>query len=538
MRLILIFALCFTPLLTGNAWSQTAVPAASPSAPQGRRLEPLPEGTVQQHLDIVYAKYGSRELHLDLFRPKNSEGEVLPAVLIVHGGGWQQGDKTRFRVLAQTLATRGYLTAAIEYRLAGEAKFPAAIHDCQAAVRWLRANAKRLRIDPERIAAVGGSAGGHLVGLLAAAPHVAELQGDGGNAGISSQVQAAVVMAGPMEVPAGPNAVAFLGRTIDEAPELYRLASPMTHLSAKTPPILFQHGEHDRPELNLAAREKLRELKIPTEILVYREGKHGCWNQHPWFGPMVDDIDAFLTKHLSREIKPAWFASHKTAWGEMRFGPAEVELHVAERPVDGILIMPILQNPIRIAYLRGDPARIALKMSPELTEWWFAIPSAADALNPLVVVVETVGRPYLPVIPRVISPAADGSLTLAAHQALAHGQNLRYEPQPIKNTIGYWSELTDWCQWPVYAERPGKYEVHILQGCGKGQGGSEVAVQIGGQTLTFTVEDTGHFQNFKERKLGVVEIAGPQVHALEIRPRTKAAAAVMDVRQVRLVPVE
>ena len=94
--------------------------------------------------------------------------------------------------LAQSLALRGYVTAAIEYRLADEAKFPAAVQDCHAAVRWLRANAKEHDIDPDQIGAVGGSAGGHLVGLVAAAPDVKELQGEGGNASHSSQLQAAV----------------------------------------------------------------------------------------------------------------------------------------------------------------------------------------------------------------------------------------------------------------------------------------------------------------------------------------------------------
>ena len=516
-------------LLVAAAWGQ--------AAPQGRRLEPLPEGAVQQQLDIVYAKVGSRELHLDLFHPQNSEGEILPAVLIVHGGGWREGDKTRFRVLAQTLAARGYVTAAIEYRLSGEAKFPAAVHDCNAAVRWLRANSKTQRIDPDRIAAIGGSAGGHLVGLVAAAPHIRELQGDGGNAEQSSQIQAAVVMAGPLQLAADPSAESFLGQTIAEAPELYRLASPLTHLSAKTPPILFQHGEFDRPEQNLAARQRLRELGIATEVLVYKDGRHGCWNLRPWFGPMVDDIDAFLTTQLKRQSKPQWLSRQSADWGEIHFAPTSLELHVTKRAAEGTIKIPRLNNPIGAVYVRGDPAKAALKLSPGLTDWSITLPPAAPANSSLVVVVETVGRPYLPIIPRAISPAADGSLTLAAHDAITHGENLRYEPQPHKNTVGYWSKMADWCQWQAYVEHPGQYEVHILQGCGKGQGGSEVALQIGWQTLTFTVEDTGHFQNFKERKLGLVTLAAPQVHSLELRPRTKAAAAVMDVRQVRLIRV-
>ena len=111
--------------------------------------------------------------------------------VVVHGGGWLKGDKTKFRALAQTLAARGYVTAAIEYRLGHEAAFPAGIHDCNAAVRFLRANAQRYHLDPDRIGAVGGSAGGHLVGLMASGWEVPELQGGGGQSDQSSRLQAA-----------------------------------------------------------------------------------------------------------------------------------------------------------------------------------------------------------------------------------------------------------------------------------------------------------------------------------------------------------
>lgn len=132
--------------------------------------------------------------------------------------------------------------------------------------------------------------------------------------------------------------------------------------------------------------------------------------------------------------------------------------------------------------------------------------------------------------------AADGTVTLAAKDAVTHGEMLRYEPQPNKNTLGYWTRVEDWAEWRFKLARGGRYEVHVLQGCGGGQGGSQVAVKIGRQELKFTVEDTGHFQNFKDRALGTVSLeAGEQ--SLEVRPIIKAAKAVMDVRLVRLIPV-
>ncbi|MFQ5733583.1 MAG: alpha/beta hydrolase fold domain-containing protein [Planctomycetaceae bacterium] len=280
-------------------------------APKGKAGRPSAKvpGNVAAKLDVVYARYGKRAMRLDLFTPRGKTGP-LPAIAVVHGGGWLKGNKQKFRALAIALAKRGYVTAAVGYRLGGEAKFPAGIQDCNAAVRYLRANAKRLGIDPERIGAVGGSAGGHLVGLMATAPHVKAFQGDGGNAGASSQLQAAIVMAGPLELATGPvaeksrkqpdksNANKWFGKTVDQAPELYKQASPITHVSRHTPPMLFMAGEFDKPARNAATRKKLAALKIATGIVVVKRGRHGCWNREPFFTPMVVQMDRWFAKHL------------------------------------------------------------------------------------------------------------------------------------------------------------------------------------------------------------------------------------------------
>ena len=270
----------------------------------------LPAG-VRADLDVVYAQYGHRTLLADLFEPAARTGKAPgAAIVVVHGGGWLNGDKTKFRALSVELARRGYLVMAIEYRLGGEAHFPAAMHDCNAAVRFLRAHAKQYSIDPQRIGAVGGSAGGHLVGLMAAAPHLEELQGEGGHAKHSSALQAAIVMAGPMQMLSGQvaersrnqpevsNANRWIGKTIDQAPELYKLAAPFQHFNKQSPPLLFMVGEHDAPQRNKPTREKLAGLGVPTGVKVYADGKHGCWNQNPWFGTMVADMDLFFQQNL------------------------------------------------------------------------------------------------------------------------------------------------------------------------------------------------------------------------------------------------
>ncbi len=130
-----------------------------------------------------------------------------------------------------------------------------------------------------------------------------------------------------------------------------------------------------------------------------------------------------------------------------------------------------------------------------------------------------------------------GRIVLHSSQAKVTGEKLRYESEEKKNTLGYWTNQGDWASWAFEVSRPGTYDIHVWQGCGKDSGGSEVAVTTADQTATFTVEDTGHFQNFKERLIGRVtfKAAGPQT--LEVRPRSKKGAAVMDLRQVILRPV-
>lgn len=144
---------------------------------------------VEMRADLVYASPGGRDLHLDLFLPRSEDG-LAPAVVYLHGGGWRSGNKRQFWRQAAHMATRGFVGVSVEYRLSGEAKFPAPVEDAKAAVRWLRANASELGIDTNRIGAAGGSAGGHLAAMLGTTSGVQKFEGDGGHAEFSSRVQA------------------------------------------------------------------------------------------------------------------------------------------------------------------------------------------------------------------------------------------------------------------------------------------------------------------------------------------------------------
>lgn len=137
-----------------------------------------------------------------------------------------------------------------------------------------------------------------------------------------------------------------------------------------------------------------------------------------------------------------------------------------------------------------------------------------------------------------IAQGDDGIVVCHARDVTIHGVKVQYEPRPVKNTVGYWTNPKDWVSWDFKIRKPGRFEVEVLQGCGKGHGGSRVSVFVNGEKLTFTVEDTGHFQNFKPRIVGTVTILQPGVSTLKIVPIDKKSVAVMDVRQVRLIPVK
>jgi len=269
---------------------------------------------LEMHHDLTYARYGDRSLQLDLFRPRNRQ-RPLPTIVCIHGGGWFQGTRQSQHALAQRLADHGYVTVAITYRLSGEAGFPAAIQDCKAAVRWLRANASQYGVDPESIGATGLSAGGHLAALLATSGDVTAFEGDGGNADQSSRIQACYAMGAQsdfnaepiqrvrrdMKVAEGkPNIwVQFLGAAPDEDPEVYQLASPLHHLDAGDPPLAFMAGEHDNEGTRAnVTRDKLAELGIATELLIIADAPHAFLGRQAWFDQAVERSLAFFDAHL------------------------------------------------------------------------------------------------------------------------------------------------------------------------------------------------------------------------------------------------
>lgn len=209
---------------------------------------------VEDIKDVVFGTGGGRPLRLNIARPKPLPKKPMPVVVFIHGGAWRGGTYENPR--NYPLAAEGYFTVNIEYRLSGEATFPAQIHDCKAAIRWLRANAEKYNILADRIGVWGSSAGGHLVALLGTSGDVAELEGKGGSEGFSSRVQAVVDLFGPTdfsEIIGTRKYLTFLevaerlvGGTLVERSELVKMANPITYVTPDDPPFLIIHGEKDQ----------------------------------------------------------------------------------------------------------------------------------------------------------------------------------------------------------------------------------------------------------------------------------------------------
>ncbi|MBN8733353.1 MAG: alpha/beta hydrolase [Acidobacteria bacterium] len=264
----------------------------------------LPD-SVELRPDLVFARYGPRELKADLYLPKSGQAP-FPAIVYVHGGGWRNGSKSAFSRHAAHMATRGYAGLCIEYRLSGEATFPAALHDVKAAVRYLRAQAASLRIDATRIGAAGGSAGGHLVALLAVSPQRKDWEGSGGNPSLSSAVQSVaafnpavdLVAFGTLRSNDASNSVAtFLGAHFASKPELWKDATPITHVSQHSPPFLFLHGDADTTVPIAQSHKMLESLKaagVSAEILTAPGAAHGFFNRPPWFEPTLRRMAEFF----------------------------------------------------------------------------------------------------------------------------------------------------------------------------------------------------------------------------------------------------
>ncbi len=199
------------------------------------------------HKNIVYKKVDTLALGLDIYEKKGLSGSV-PALIFIHGGGWSKGKRSDYLPYLIDFAEKGYVTVTVSYRLSGAAHFPAAVEDVKCAVRWVRAHASQYGIDPDRIALIGGSAGGHLA-LMAGYSDDNRFAGECHDT-VTARVQAVVDLYGPVDLTTEyarnrRESIGFTGHSWQEAPGLYKAASPRFYITPDDPPTLIFHGTID-----------------------------------------------------------------------------------------------------------------------------------------------------------------------------------------------------------------------------------------------------------------------------------------------------
>ena len=303
MRRTLIFAFIFLFSITGKT--------------QMRKTD---ESDIKnKYLDIPYAIISEAQ-KLDIYLPDDGDGP-FPVILYVHGGGFMAGDKRQYVQSALKGLKRGYAVVSINYRLSGESKWPTQIHDCKAAVRWIKANANEYKLSSNKIVAWGGSAGGHLSAMLGTSGDIKSLEDFAlGNPDQSSRVQVVVDWFGPTNflkmdeqleesgikdpmqhsVPDSPESL-LLGINLNDAPEFVKEANPETYVSSDDPPFFIQHGMEDNlvPYQGsvILARKLGKEIGFENVYLeLFPATGHGgaAFYQDGNF----DKIFSFIDKHL------------------------------------------------------------------------------------------------------------------------------------------------------------------------------------------------------------------------------------------------
>jgi acetyl esterase/lipase len=278
------------------AGSPALLAADPPKVPDGVTWEP----------NVEYANPDGQHLMLDIARPSKGDGP-FPAILCIHGGGFRAGSRQGYDGLCMRLAQQGYVAATVEYRLAPKYQFPAAVFDCKAAVRWLRANAAKYHIDPERIGVTGGSAGGHLAQFLGVTMGVKEFEGDDGNADQSSKVACVVNFYGPSDFTksyghskdAAEVLPLFLGGDLEKAHRRHIEASPLYWVTPDAAPTLCIHGTKDDYVAYEQATwmvDKLKAADVEAELLTMEGAGHGFKGQDQEKAEQA--MIAFFDKHL------------------------------------------------------------------------------------------------------------------------------------------------------------------------------------------------------------------------------------------------
>lgn len=268
---------------------------------------------VAVYRDLDFALNADNTIQLDLYLPRSAKG-TIPAIVVIPGGAFIAQDAKKFKDEARRLAEAGFAAASIGYRGWPGNPFPAAVQDAKAAVRYLRANAAQLGIDPARIGAFGQSAGAYLVGMLAVAGGEADLEGDGGNADVSSQVQAAVCFSGLFDFIRGEGgekeggSIAkrafnrlWIGGPLDDNRDLWAKASPINYITPDDAPTLLIHSRKDSMvpwSQSEQMYEALKAVRPESKLLLLDDGGHNIRDNRKIKGQAWAAAIAYFREHL------------------------------------------------------------------------------------------------------------------------------------------------------------------------------------------------------------------------------------------------
>ena len=344
--------------MTAPVWSQedeeekdAPVPAATATTEKKKKapkVAPEIPAEIPHELEVAYLE-GDRNEKADLYLPMNvPAGQKVPALILIHGGGFNDGDKRRYREInfGTNAAKRGYLAMSINYKLRkmkGQVTWPQCVYDVKESVRWLKQNADKYNIDPERIGAMGGSAGGNLAFMLALTGPGDGFEGEGTRTNISTKIACAVDFYGAVDLmtyksdrprpDTNKPEMAMFNQTKAQAPELYRRGSPTSYVRTNSVPLLMIHGTGDTvvlPNQSQLLRSKLLEAglacpeytitsqaeadalqgKLPSDrnaLILIPEAPHtfDLEVRMSRNGPVMMEIDDLVFAWLDRHLKPA-----------------------------------------------------------------------------------------------------------------------------------------------------------------------------------------------------------------------------------------
>ncbi len=277
--------------------------------PDATPVKEFRDKKIREERNVIYYKLSQRELHADLFFPQKKSKKKIPAVILIHGGGWASGNKSQQVPIAQKLAENGYFAVAAEYRLSPEAKYPAGLIDLKTLVKWIKINAAVYGIDTSKIATLGCSSGATMACFLGVTPDHPKFPSHPLNEKASDKVQAIVNIDGIVDFtdaaesgkdndPAKPSAgTRWLGFTYKQNPEIWREASPLFYADKNTPPTLFINSALPRFHAGRDAwTEILKKNNIYNDVYTIENTPHPFWLFHPWFDETWPLVVKFLDK--------------------------------------------------------------------------------------------------------------------------------------------------------------------------------------------------------------------------------------------------